>query len=411
MPEEIFFFVSRFFDRPDKFEWMPRPAGRSIRIVSDPGNNPGPGLSATTVMLASLLLLTPVCQPGIRPDAVVIIHSGAAAMLLRGGEELPARVGVVLRPDDVIQSRSSNVDLQNRHGTVIRVREFTSMRLISLQTNPAHGTRLRITHGELLVRTPGSGADSNFVVFAPTAKATRAAANTTYTIEVAGGRRPRVKVLQGRVHFTPRIDGGTKETPTARSELVRVLGDTRAEPGTGQIAFLKPQLDLRLRGINASLAAGQDATSAMNAAAVAVRSELYRVSDTEKPPVRVLNEGIGARDAADRLLIPRIPGHVLERALSLRDPEVQVAVIQRAYQKEVNAAANRVQRALATAGLDTRADIEGRYGSFDRIAFADGATVTGAVIGRIGEVLLIHTTGGVIRRDISELDFIDTRAN
>ena len=86
MPEEIFFFVSRFFDRPDKFEWMPRPAGRSIRIVSDPGNNPGPGLSATTVMLASLLLLTPVCQPGIRPDAVVIIHSGAAAMLLRGGK-------------------------------------------------------------------------------------------------------------------------------------------------------------------------------------------------------------------------------------------------------------------------------------------------------------------------------------
>ena len=168
-------------------------------------------LKTAGLLVASLFLITVSCKEQANKEAsrsMVIVFASGDASIVRNGETIPAKVGTVVKENDVIKTTQGTVDLQSRDGSAVRVREMTTLSVSSLMGTKGE-TKIEMKHGQILANVKKASKDQEFNVVTPTAIA--GVRGTTFEVQVFEGfddnrvSNSSVRVLDGKVAMKPRI--------------------------------------------------------------------------------------------------------------------------------------------------------------------------------------------------------------
>ncbi len=357
------------------------------------------------ILLLGLLLpaLAQFCKPTAKGDFLMIIFASPVCVIVRGGQEVPARAGQMLQKADVLQTRAGTIDVQSKNGVTVRLREFTTVRVTDLQSNARGQTQMELSNGSLLARVKKSGPENQFSVITPTAIA--GVRGTTFSVEVEEGQRPRVKVLDGKVALRPRVNTGEDTAGQAAelNELDRALREAENVLEAGQEGTIQPALDQRLTQLNATVTAKTATAADIQAVRTSLASDLKK----DEKPVRTETKGVSAREEADVLMMVSVREELLEKAATGADVEKIAPAVEASYNQSLEESVKNVKSKLESQGLKSEAELAKQYAIVERLTLIDGETLTGAVVAQAGNILVVHTAQGVVQKKKSEVDFVD----
>ncbi|MCR9141754.1 MAG: FecR domain-containing protein [bacterium] len=302
------------------------------------------------IVAAATVSAVTYCGPAkSKTRAAVVTYASPDTLILRGAEEIPARIGAVLKEKDVIQTGQGPMDLQTTTGSTVRVRPYTRLELTSLLTNQT--VKLDLKNGTVSARVRRSAAGENFTVTTPTAIA--GVRGTAFVVTEDPEKGAIVTVVEGAVAMSPRMKATAIPTPVPGKEIV----------------------------IEASESA-----------------ELVETRDSvEKSKVELT-----LRDQADFDSMIEVEDSLIEKAGALEQPtEAVVEEIKASYAKNRDAAFDRIaDRANASDELKTGALIE-------TLRLKDGGSYSGTIIAQAGDTLIIQGKQGVKRFKLDDVQAID----
>lgn len=308
---------------------------------------------------------------------LVIVYASGEALVEKAGEEIPARVGLKVESNDVIRTQSGTIDLQSRTGSAIRVREMTTITVAALTGSD---TDLDVDHGGILANVRRGSSSENFNVTTPTAIA--GVRGTVFSVEVDPfSDSSSVRVLEGSVAMNPRVErleNTTEEEISADPELQKLVA---------------------IRDREVIIEQNHEGRFSTN--------DLERVAASEEEESAITVEGFepANEDIIEMESLVAIDNELLDQLAA--DDEAAVAsaseTIERQRQERQNSVFSRIEEEASEREFGDEEEIREFYQTLERIIMRDGTQLSGAVIAQTGDVLVVHTSEGVVRVNRSEI--------
>ncbi len=324
------------------------------------------------------------------PDAYIVLFAGSDAQLERAGKQRPLKVGERLQAPDGIRTGDGSVDLQSRRGVTLRIRKFTEVRLGSLGTPTQDGLHLK--NGSILARMDRKSRQEEFQVTSPTSIAS--VRGTTFSVTVEDGKRPTVKVMDGKVALAPRAE---VKRPDAKPEYVQ--GEEQVlEGGTTGALPAKAEEDLlRIAEHLSNSVVEEERRKELEA-------ELKKVVSSVRIEPKAL--ALSPQEDADRETLVKVDEEILADLLDKQKPDA-LPKLKKEYERRLDSALTVVEKKVNTKSLKSRAEIIEHYKVLEIVVTKDGASHSGAVVAQAGDTLVIHTTKGVRRLKKDRINYID----
>ena len=342
-------------------------------------------------MTASLVLFMTGCKKApSAPDAFVVLFAGADAKVERAGKTIPLRVGEMLQAPDAITTGDGNVDLQSRRGVALRVRKFTELRLGALGV--ASGDGLHLRNGGIMARMDRASRAEEFNISTPTSIAS--VRGTTFSVSVEDGKRPIVKVMDGKVALAPRAeikkDGAVSEFVTGAEQIL----------DGGHSGSLPKKLEddlLRTATLLSNSVVEEERRKALEA-------DLRRI--VRVVPVQMKPLMLTPQEEAEKDTLVRVDSEVINALLVNNKPEAKQALKQ-AYELRLDAALTVVEKKVNARTFKNKADLMEHYKVLEIVVTKDGKSHSGAVVAQAGDTLILHTLKGVRRLKKDRVNYID----
>lgn len=334
--------------------------------------------------------------------SMIIVFASGEAVVVRGENEIPAKVGMVVNENDVIKTTNGTVDLQTKNGSAVRIKNFTTVTIAKLYGEGASDTRLSMQHGSLMASVKRSSANENFSVVTPTAIA--GVRGTTFTVDANEGEAPRIKVLDGRVAVAPRVaalENLSQEQIQQDANLRSLQALTQNEVVVDQNreAVLDARVHQQIAAVNERLESA--APTEISQAATQAAQQLNTV---ESSSISVSDSAVTTEEMAERATLITVDSDVVERVASGDQGAVEDLRRERDEKQEV--VLTQIEQQASRTELRNETEIRRHYNRLETLNLKNGSTLTGAVIAQTGSVLMVHTAQGVKRVNTAEVESI-----
>lgn len=338
--------------------------------------------------------------------SMIIVFASGEAVVVKGQNETPAKVGMVVTENDVIKTTNGTVDLQTRSGSAVRIKNFTTVTVAKLYGDGNADTRLSMQHGSLMASVKRASGNENFSVSTPTAIA--GVRGTTFTVEAVEGEAPRIRVLDGRVAVAPRIAAleNLSAEQIQQDQNLRGLQEVARQQEVVVEENSEAVLDARVhQGVIAanerleSVAAGE-----VSGAAPLAQRDIQASLQGQQAAVRVEAAPISAEESAERATLITVDADIVGRLANGDQSAIEDLRRERDAKQEV--VLNQIEEQASQTELRDEQEIRRHYNRLETLNLKDGSTLTGAVIAQTGSVLVVHTPNGVKRVSTAQVDSI-----
>ncbi|MGJ4787608.1 FecR family protein [Leptospira koniambonensis] len=329
-----------------------------------------------------------------KPGLVVIFLTGKVEVE-RNGKLIPISLGTVLQKNDTIKTNSGTLDLQTSLGHVIRLKSYTNLNIDSLHGDQSEETSLAILTGLLLVKTNKLSRQEQFKITTPTAIA--GVRGTAFSFEVVQGTLPKIKVYEGMVAMTlkapvSQVIAADKiaENPNYQ-KLQKLLEENEIIISEEEEAEVKPEFDQLAQTI----------LNRLDDQAVTQSIESFR-----NDLVRTVQKGKFERDpreSADLETLVKVDEDLISGSLENKSLAKEIDADQG---EKLNIALDKVESIAGSQKLDSEEEIKKYYSVLESIHKMDKTILYGAVVTQVGNTMLVHSTKGIFRLDISDVEYI-----
>ena len=348
-------------------------------------------------------------KAGSTAKSMVIVNTTGAAVVVKAGQEMDAKVGMLVAEKDVIKTQKGMVDLQTKSGSAIRVKEFTTMTVAGLFGGKSKETKLSMQHGSLMANVDKRANDESFKVTTPTAIA--GVRGTTFTVESNEGEPTRVKVINGKVEMAPRFKAletldATQENSEAVQKLKKVQEENTVYLEASTAGELQPEVEKVVREVNEKTQGSTDQKEVL--AAVEKEVEKVEAVAQKQKAIEVKKEEVTTEERMEKETLVTVDDSIIEKAEAGKVDESVVAAITEERQKKQEEVIKRIETEASKTTLKNEEEIKKHYNKLEVINLKDGSSVRGAVIAQTGRVMVVHTPKGVKRirtSDVSSITF------
>ncbi|MBX7058018.1 MAG: FecR domain-containing protein [Leptospirales bacterium] len=337
--------------------------------------------------------------------SMIIVFASGEAVVVRGQNEMQAKVGMVVNENDTIKTTNGTVDLQTRSGSAVRIKNFTTVTIAKLYGEGSADTRLSMQHGSLMASVKRTSGSENFSVTTPTAIA--GVRGTTFTVDAVEGESPRVRVLDGRVAVSPRIaalenlsqDQINGDQNLRNMQQIAQQHEVVVEDNSE--ATLDPRVNQGVLAANERLESAE--AGQLNTAAPAANQQLQAALQVQAA-VHVEQAPVSADEMAERATLITVDSEIVGRLASGDQSAVEDLRRDRDEKQEV--VLNQIEQQASQTQLNNEQEIRQHYNRLETLNLKDGTQLTGAVIAQTGAVLVVHTPNGVKRVNTSQVESI-----
>ncbi|MBI3396484.1 MAG: FecR domain-containing protein [Spirochaetia bacterium] len=353
--------------------------------------------------------------------SMVVVYTSGEAKLVRAGQEMPLQVGMIVKEDDTIKTTDhGTVDLQSRSGSAVRISEFTTVTVSKLAGGDSNDTKISMKHGGLLASVKKGSSKENFSVVTPTAIA--GVRGTTFRVEVGADPEvaPRVKVLDGKVAMAPRIaalDNVSKEQIAASPDLQKLASIEKKEVvlDNQTEGTLDPKVQQQVKAANTAMESAVKAEPAkLEQAAQQAAKATEELSKTDsKPAVEKKEAAVTGQDLIDKATLVAVDVEVLDKVLKTGGTTTPassnlVDELKQKREAKQEQVMKVIQEEASKKKLTSDKEIEQYYNKLETVVLKDGTKHVGAVIAQTGNILMVHTTTGVMQIEkgkVSEIQY------
>ncbi|TGL60951.1 FecR family protein [Leptospira sarikeiensis] len=329
-----------------------------------------------------------------KPGLVVIFVSGKVE-IQRDGKDIPAASGMILQKNDSIKTNNGSLDLQTSLGHLIRLKSYTNLSIDALHGELGEETSLAIKTGLLLIKTNKLSQREQFKVSTPTAIA--AVRGTAFSFEVVQGTLPKIKVYEGMVAMTLKTPV-SMEIPSDKiaenpnfQKLQKLLEENEIIISEEEEAEVKPQFDELAQTILNRLDDANIENSVQN-----FRIDLLKTVQKEK-----FEED--PRESADFETLVKVDEGMIDAAL---DRKLVGKEIEKDHTGKLSIALDKVESIAGSKKLESEEEIKKYYSVLESVHKIDSTVLNGAVVTQIGDVMLVHSTKGIFRVNVSDVEYI-----
>lgn len=346
-------------------------------------------------------------KPSEAQRSMIIVFASGNAMLVRQGQEVPAKVGMVVNESDVLKTTNGTVDLQTKNGSAVRIRNYTTVTISKLYGEGSADTRLSMQHGGLLASVKRKSGRENFTVTTPTAIA--GVRGTTFSVESNEGEPTRVKVLDGSVAMKPRVAALEKFSAEeiqgnenlAKLEEIQAQQEVIIEERTE--AILDPEVEKEVLAINEQIEAGEFDVAQANELTLAATTSLSK-GGADAKVVKLTKSEVTTEEMAEKATLVTVDEDVASRVRDGDDKALEEMRRQRDAKQEL--VLNQIEEEASRTELVSEEEIRQHYNKLETLNLRSGQSITGAVIAQTGNVLIVHTKEGVRRLKTNEIEYI-----
>ncbi|GBF39849.1 FecR family protein [Leptospira johnsonii] len=329
-----------------------------------------------------------------KPGLVVIFLTGKVDVQ-RNGKLIPLSLGSVLQKDDTIKTNSGTLDLQTSLGHVIRLKSYTNLSIDSLHGEGSEETSLAVKTGLLLVKTNKLSQKEQFKISTPTAIA--GVRGTAFSFEVVQGTLPKIKVYEGMVAMTLKAPV-SQEIPADKiaenpnyQKFQKLLEENEIVISEEEEAEVKPEFDQLAQTI----------LNRLDDASIAQSIEKFR-----NDLVRTVQKGKFERDpreSADLETLVKVNEDLVSGSL---DNKYLAKEIEKDQSEKLNIAFDKLESEASAQKLASEEEIQKYYSVLESVHKLDKTVLHGAVVAQVGNTMLVHSTKGIYRLDVSEVEYI-----
>ncbi len=340
---------------------------------------------------------------GVQRSMIIVFASGDA-MIVRNGEELPAKVGMVVNENDVLKTTNGTVDLQTKNGSAVRIRNYTTVTISKLYGDGSADTRLSMKHGGLMASVQRKSSKENFTVTTPTAIA--GVRGTTFTVESNEGEPARVKVIDGKVAMAPRVAALEKysDEEIQANENLKKLKDLQSKQEVvleeRTEAVIEADVASKMEDLNNKIESGE----VSDEEAVAMAATATKTLEAKDETVAMVRSEVTTEELAEKATLVTVDEDVASRAREGDESALEEMKRQRDAKQEL--VLNQIEEEASRTELKSEEEIRQHYNKLETLNLRNGDQMTGAVIAQTGNVLIVHTPKGVRRLKTSEVEFI-----
>ena len=366
-------------------------------------------LKTAGLLVASLFLITVSCKEQANKEAsrsMVIVFASGDASIVRNGETIPAKVGTVVKENDVIKTTQGTVDLQSRDGSAVRVREMTTLSVSSLMGTKGE-TKIEMKHGQILANVKKASKDQELNVVTPTAIA--GVRGTTFEVQVFEGfddnrvSNSSVRVLDGKVAMKPRIVAleNVSQEDIEKSPKLKKLAELQNKEivlDDASRGSMDPELEKKVALLNN--ASSEDSAQALKLAEEQA-DDISNTASTEEA-MKKEDAEVTVKDRMESATLTAATPEMLEKLESGSNQEAadEIAEIRKKQQEQILA---QIEEEAESQKLESEEDIRKHYQALERIVLHNGEVIRGATVAQTGNILVIHTADGVRRVSKSEI--------
>lgn len=332
-----------------------------------------------------------------KTSMMVVYTTGDSYILAEGKTEAPAKVGMVVRQNDIIRTENGTVDLQTRGGTAVRIREMTRITIAALTAKGE--AKLDMERGGLLANVPKNTKDEKFSVSTPTAIA--GVRGTTFSVDVGADSRSTVRVMDGAVAMSPRVPALEKMDQAQvqadpNLQKLAALQQTQVVLEKDTQGSLDANLEKNLLQANTVLASSQPAPAQLNTVA-------EQASQSAKP-VETQKVEFSSREVLEARTLVAVEPSILEQAVR-GDANVAQNITQKREQASEQVL-SQIMDDASRSKLNSEQEIQQHYNTrLELIVLKNGDKIRGAVIAQTGNTIVVHSSEGVKRIPRADLDY------
>ncbi|MBI39199.1 MAG: hypothetical protein CMF59_06345 [Leptospiraceae bacterium] len=368
-------------------------------------------LKTAGLLAASLFLITVSCKGQANKEAsrsMVIVFASGDASIVRNGESIPAKVGTVVKENDVIKTTQGTIDLQSRDGSAVRVREMTTLSVSSLMGTKGE-TRIEMKQGQILANVKKASSDQEFNVVTPTAIA--GVRGTTFEVQVFEGfddnrvSNSSVRVLDGKVAMKPRIVAleNVSQEDIEKSPKLKKLAELQNKEivlDDASRGSMDPELEKKVALLNNAAAENSDSTEALKIAEEQA-DDISNAAGEDKALIKEDSE-VTVKDRMESATLTAATPEMLEKLESGSNQEAanEIAEVRKKQQEQILA---QIEEEAESQKLESEVEIRKHYQALEKIVLKNGEVIRGATVAQTGNILVIHTADGVRRVSKAEI--------
>lgn len=328
------------------------------------------------------------------PGLVVVFVNGKVEVE-RSGKKISLTPGSVLFENDRIKTNNGTLDVQTSLGHLIRLKPYTDLNVESLHGEKDEETSLAVRTGLLIIKANKLGRKEQFKISTPTAIA--AVRGTAFSFEVVQGTLPKIKVYEGMVAMTLKAPvsqeiGSEKISANPNlQKFQKLLEENEIIISEEEEAEVKPEFDILAQTILNRLD-----NETIEKSVESFRSDLlktFRKDKSEKDP----------REAADLETLVKVEEDLIGSALTNKNVTQE---IQKDHSDKLNTALDKVETLAGSKKLQSEEEIKEYYSVLESIHKTDHTVLHGAVVTQIGNTMLVHSTKGVFRLSVADVEYI-----
>jgi hypothetical protein len=358
-------------------------------------------------------------------SGIVVTFKNGEVTIERQGSSFQPTQGSILVAGDIIQTGSGSLDLQTPKGDIIRIKSYSKFIINEIIDGDKSSTKGQIQWGELVVKTKKLKSQDEFQILTPTTVA--GVRGTTFSIELEKGKVPKIRVFEGAVAVSMRMEeNGVEALSEVQDEsmqkLIENLKDKEIILEASEESEINPTVHEIFHLINfkqkGSLAkeSGETTGSPLNLAALSGSPD----SGLEKQKFQITPQKSAELDTmveTDPSLVAAALEAQKTNSVAGVDSNAPSAVssdltekIVADHGKKLESAVANIEKSANSKQLDSEEEIQNYYSILEVVNLSSGEKMSGAIITQIGDTILLHSTKGTTRLNLSDIEYVEYKS-
>ncbi|MDH5654268.1 MAG: FecR domain-containing protein [Spirochaetia bacterium] len=345
----------------------------------------------------TLTITSAVCSEKSRAeesDVFMIIYSSKTSTVIRDGKKMKAFPGFILKKNDTIQTKNGTVDIQNRSGSIIRIRDSSSLTINTLLKAPANKAEVTLNEGAMLAKIKKISSDDEYTVHTPTAIA--GVRGTTFSVELLDEDAPRVRVYEGTVSVKPNLEilNDKSEEEIRKDKNLSDLKEIQDQ----QEVILESETETSVTKEQNALI--QKVNHDPNPDKIKKLKQMEKITSSESP--------VNSKEKSELATLSGVEQEMLSETIDTHQNKLVSAEtseqIKTNYNKNLSES---MQNMAEETNLQTEEAIKDHYKLYEELVKKTGEKKTGAIVTQVGDDVIFHSADGVAQISTEEIDYVD----